>query len=354
MSFATSQLPKILESINDMFSDARQFRDTIEPVESFRAIAENQTFQLNPILKNESCQGYEVTWLTSCDVNATECTEESGSASCVIGGDELASAAKEYKVEKCLYSDFTVWDDDCKGKFSFEDKVAEGMAKSMQVLRRGLNQRAVAFLAANLQTPVYGGQGTIVGDAVYLNPNLWTPDLIAEFNLAAELTDILEPVFLSGKNLFTVRFNALYNQLNDDQRDQFAKLSHYANWYWDPKTVDNVTGENSTIIFDRASVGFLNKVHYANMAPLNQLDPANTHVWSMNDPQLVYMDGGVPTPVAYEVISQRKCRTRAGGIQDFGTSFRLNVRYEFITSPYGCNGDSGILHYVNAEAPQGE
>ena len=354
MSFATSQLPKILESINTMFSDARQFRDTIQPVESFRAIAENQTFQLNPILKNESCQGYEVTWLTDCNASATECDNESGSANCVIGGDELASASKEYKVEKCLYRDFTVWDDDCKGKFSFEDKVAEGMAKGMQVLRKALNSRAVAFLTANLQTPTFAGQGTISGDAIYLDPSLWTPDLVAEINLHAEINDILEPVILNGTNLFRVRFNAQYNALNDDQRDQLAKLSHYANWYWDPKTVDNVTAEASTIVFDRASVGFLNKVHYENPAPLNNLDANNTHTWSMNDPQLVYMDGGVPTPVRYEVISQRKCRTRAGGIQDFGTSFRMNVRYEFITSPYGCNGESGILHLVNGDVPQGE
>jgi hypothetical protein len=355
MSFATSQLPKILLSINEMFSDARQFRDTIEPVEAFRSIAENQTFQIDPILKNESCRALEVTWLTSCDMEATDCSAEEASGSCVIGGDEIASAAKEYKVEKCLYQDFTVWDDDCKGKFSFEDKAAEAMGKAMQVLRKGLNARAVAFLAANLQANNYTtGQGTVQGDLTYIDPALWTPDLIAELSLHAQLNDILEPIFLTGTNLWNARFNANYNNLNVDQKDQLAKFNHFSNWYWDPKTVDVTLASKSTIMFDRASVGFLNKINFDNAAPINQNDPNNTHVFHVNDPLLVYMDGGTPSPLRYEVITQRKCKTDAGSIQRFGTSFRLNARYEFITSPYGCNGESGVLQFVNAEAPDGE
>lgn len=354
MSFATSQLPKVLERITDMFSDARQFRDTIEPVESFRAIAENQTFQLAEILKNESCQAYEVTWLTNCDAEAVDCSAAVADASCAITGDELASASKDYKVEQCLRTSFTVWDDDCKGKFSFEDKVAEGIAKGMQTIRKSLNTRAVTFLSANLQANGFAGQGTIDGDQTYFADGLWTPDLIAELSLHAQMNDVLEPIFLTGANLWNARFNANYNNLNDDQRDQLAKFNHFSNWYWDPKTVDITLAQPSTLLFDRASVGFLNKVHYNNAAPQNQNDPLNTTVFHMSDPQLVFMDGGTPMAVRYDVVSQTKCKTLAKNIRKFGTTFEMNLSYEFITSPYGCNGTSGILQFVKGDVPASE
>lgn len=351
MAFETSQLPKVLKSIREMFEDARAFRDDSTPVESIRAIAENQTVSFDPIMVNESCRELEVTWLTRCGEEADDCADvgfDETSANCDITGNELDSNKKAYGPTGCLSDSFIVWDDDCKGKFSFEEKVAKGMVDVMKNIKKKLNAAGIAFLAANAQDNLYTGVGDVAGDITYIADGNWGPNMIAKLALVSEMNKIQNPVFLSGTNLWEAFFDARYNQLNSDGKDQIAKLNHFRNWYFDPLNVDITLSNPTTLMFDRGSVAFFSKNHYQNSAPMQKKD---TSVWNMPDPEISYRDGTSSQRMRYDVISQPMCKTTKSGIQQFGTAFKMILSYGLVLNPEDCDGNTGLLQFVKGDNP---
>ncbi len=356
VKFAASQLYPVLKKINEMWGDPRTARDLEQPIETARAIMENQLITLDPVLVGKSCRAFEVTWLKRCGIDAIDCADEeyddTSADDCTITGEELESAKAEYDAAGCLTDSFMVWDDDCKGLHSFEEKVARGLIECMKNIRKAVNLAAVSFLSANVQTNNYtGGLGVVDGDLTYFDPSLWNVDLIGEFQLNANLNKIRQPVFVSGTNLWNVFFNAMYNKSNDDQRDQGFKMDHFKRWYFDAETVDPTLGQPSTLMFDRGSVGFFSKNEFENNAPFNNNDKNNTFTYSMPDPSMTFMDDGTPKQARYDVITQVVCKTTKNGIPKFGRVFKLIFRYAYILSPEDCAGDTGLLHFVKGTAP---
>lgn len=355
-NFTASQLYPVLKKINEMWADARAYRDMQQPVEVAKAIMTNQNITLDPILINKSCRGFEVTWLKRCDKEAIDCADEEydvASEDCAIDGDELSDQKESYEPTGCLVDSFKVWDEDCKGLFTFEEKVARGFMECMKNIRKAVNLAGLSFLSSNVQDNDYTtGQGVVDGDTTYFDPTLWDPDLVSEFAITAQMNRLREPIFVSGTNLWNARFNANYNQANDDQKDQILKFNHFKRWYWDPETVDITLGQPTTLMFDRGSVGFFSKHEYANSAPFNNQDKNNTFTYSMMDPELKYMNNGTPTDVKYDVITQVICKTEKNGIMKFGRVFKVILRYSYILSPEDCAGNTGLLKFVKGTAPE--
>lgn len=337
-----------------MWADARNTRDLISQSDSLRAVAENQRVTLNPILINNSCRGYEVAWLTRCGKEAESCDDTAASESCDLSGDELSSAKATYEVTNCVHDSFTVWDDDCNGLFSYEEKVARGFMECEKNITAALNKAAISFLGASDQDSVFApGNGIIVpGVGTYYPEAEWDVSLMKHFAAVAMHNYIADPILLSGNNLWGAQFDARYNFLNDDQRDQAAKLGHFRNWYWDPINLDVTLGTDSTIMFDAGAVAFLTKHEYQNAAPMNMQDSKNTFVNSMPAMNLTYRDGNGSKPVMFDVLSQVVCKTLAGGILKFGRVFKVICRYEFLLSPEDCAGNSGIIQFIKGVAPE--
>lgn len=351
--FSSAQLYPIIEAANRMWEDPRQARDLMEPVEVIRAIAENQRVTLNEVLVNNSCQGFEVAWLKRCGVDAVDCSAEAASAGCELDGDELDADKKTYAATGCFSDSFTVWDDDCKGKFQFEEKVAFGSLKAMQTIEKKLNLAALAFLNANKHnnTHVAGGGTNSAGNGTYFASGSWTPELISVFAEIAMMNRIKSPVFVSGTNLWGVNFNANYNFSNADQKDQLLKMRHFKDWYWDPETVDPTLAKKATIMFDAGAVGFFTKNEFQNMAPIEKDAKNGTVVYCMPSKNLSYMNGGTAVPVKFDVYTQPTCKTAAKGVQKYGRTFKFMVQYGFMLSPEQCNDNTGIIEFVNGVAP---
>lgn len=342
----------ILESINKMWADARQYRDAETDIESVRAIAENQTIKLDQVMVNGDCRAYEVTWLKRCGSSATP-TGSLANASCQLSADEVDSDKKTYNIASGFQDKFMVWDDECKDKFAAEEKIAYALMDCFKNLKTKVNEAAVAFLEANLQENVYDyGLGTVDGDTTYLPPNLWTPDIIAEFALTAKMNKIKDVVTLSGTNLWNAIFNSAYNASNDNQRDQLRKFQHFKRWYQDPMSVDTLAGGKATYLWDRGLVAFYTKNDYAHESPRNNNDPLNTITYSMPDKELGFMNNGIWQPAKYDINSQVVCKTLANGTKRFGRIFQVLLHFNLITSPSDCAGDTGILKFMNGNAPE--
>jgi hypothetical protein len=351
--FSAAQLSQIVVAANTMWEDPRQARDLMEPIEVLRSIAENQKVSFNPVLVNNSCQGFKVAWLKRCGVDAVDCSAEAASAGCELEGDEIDADDKTYTSTGCFTDSFTVWDDDCKGLFDFEQKVAFGSLKAMQNIKKKLNTAALAFLNANKHdnSHIVTGGTNSAGNGTYFASGSWTPELISVFAEIAMMNRIKNPVFVSGTNLWGVNFNANYNFSNSDQKDQLLKMRHFKDWYWDPETVDVTLAKKATLMFDAGAVGFFTKNEFSNMAP-REVDTKNgTVVYAMPDKELAYMNGGSATPLMYDVYTQPVCKTAAKGVQKYGRVFKFMIQYGFILSPEQCNDNTGIIEFVNGTAP---
>lgn len=346
--FTTSQLYPVLESINRMWADPRSNRDMYEPTEVVRAIAENQKVTLNPVLINNSCVAYKVAWLTRCDTEATDISDDTASSSCALTGDEIDSNNATYEPSGTLSDSFTVWDDDCAGLFSFEDKVAKGMLDSQKNIKKKLNIAALNFLHANTDdnSHLVGNIENVASVGSYFPDSDWTPDLIAQMAEVAIMNRIKDPAFVTGSNLWGTKFNANYEFQNDDTKDRILKLNHFRDWYWDLETVDVTLGTKSTIMFDKGAVAAFGKNEYSWTAPKDMKDSLNTITYSMPDMELRYMNGGSAVPFRYDIESQVVCKTLAGGVKKWGRVFLLKLQYGFILSPEDCAGKAGILEFI--------
>lgn len=350
--FSNSQMYPIIEAASRMWDNSRHLIDQISEIESVRAIAENQRVNLNPVLINGSCVGYEIAWLKGTDITAAVIGDMSDE-DCKLTGPELESVKKTYGNTVGRHAEFTVWDDECKGVIEYAEKIAEGLMIAMKKIKDAINGEAVAFLNANLQANGYTtGVGTVSGTSTFIDPTLWNADIIGQLALIAQMNRISDVVTLTGTNLWVPMFNAPFNALNMDQKDQLAKLSYYKRWYADPFTVDQVVGSPATFLWDRGAIAFYTKNDYQNEAPKMNNDELNTITYNIPDKDLKFLDGGQLRPARYDVNSQVLCKTMANGRKRFGRVFQLLMNYQFISSPAPIVAtQTGILKVINGTAP---
>lgn len=356
--FTNSQLPIILALANEMWEDARKNRDAEIDVESVRAVAENQRVSFDPVLVSGKCRGYKATWLKRCGKEAIAFDDAQNGISgdeCTLNGDPIQDDKKEYAATHGYFDQFSVTDDDCNGKFAYEEKVAKGLQDCFKNILTRANASVVAFLAANLQNNAYAtGVGDVVGDLTYIDSEHWTPDLMGYFKLVQRLNKISNRVMLSGTNFFESYFNAGFENLNSNERDRIAKYNHFQKWYWDVENLDTVLGAPSTLMFDAGAVGMFTKNWYE-MTP-KQIAPNKT-IYSMALNDMFFRNGGSDSPFMFDIEVQEDCLQK--GVEQAGRmvkkeTWRVKMQYGLIYSPEDCGGNSGILQFVKGEAPEGE
>lgn len=349
--FSAAGLPAKLVRANAMWMDPRTNRDKYESTEVIRSITENQMVKLDEILVNGSCQGFEVTWLRRCGVTATDCTSTPASPNCELTGNEIEALKKQYQIASCAADTFTVWDDDCKGTFGFEEKVAESMADCVKNLEKKLNLAALTFLDANIHdnTHVVGNVTNVPGDGSYFPTANWTPEIVSQFAHIAILNRIKNPIFTSGSNLWHVQFNAQYNFANDNQKDQLLKLNHFKKWYWDLETVDVTLAEKPTFMFDQGACAFFTKNEFTNKSPMLHEGKTPTWTYCIPSPNLKINNDGKLEQVMYDVYCQPICKTIAQGVMRWGKVFKIMTRYGFAKSPEDCAGNTGIIKFKNGQ-----
>lgn len=345
--FSPSALPGIVAKADSMFADPRSNRELQAPLESAKALLENQTVKFDPILSGRQCIGVTAAWLKSCTDTSVDCSDtDFDLVDCSIVGAELESDNKLYQPNLCFRTTFSVSDTDCADIYSFQDKMAYSFSKKMLELDKKINAYMPAFLHANAMANRHTGTiGTISGTLVNIPAALWTPDLLADFHLATVFNEINNEVVLTGTAFANVMYNANFNALNSDQKDEMAKFSAFGNWYADPRVVDTVLGTKSLFVFDAGGYGFFNTNEYTNDVPYNQLDAANTTTFRMASKNLKYRDGNVLKPVYYDITWQRTC-TLMNGLRRWVNQVEITFRGGLFLGPEDCTGGSGILEYI--------
>jgi hypothetical protein len=351
--FSASYLGDILVKQQEMWANPRSLNQLNEYTETAQAILSNQMVRWLPIMENgRKCIGVKATWLKDCDDTVTDCSSGNNLSNCDISGHEIESDSKLYPENLCIRDSFKVMDDECKDQYEAQEKIAFAMIRSKQKIQKKLNTKIISFLDANITANLFTGTyGDIDGTETYFAPSYWTQDIIAEFDLTNVMNKIRTPIVLNGSNLRTAVFNAQFNQLNSDQKDQAAKFGHMK-MYWDLLNIDTTVGSKATYLVDAGGVGFFNLNNYMNTAPEQTNDNQNSVVWHETSPNLSYMNGNAEQPLKFDITMLRKC-TVIGSQRLWGYHYEVQLRGGLHLGPPGCGGatDTGILKIINGTAP---
>lgn len=352
MAFTASHLGDVVLRQGEMWANPRSERRLIKDVTA-KTLMGNQQVRFDPVLTGNRCIGVKTHWLTLCAAS-TLVGFGSGSdiSTCDISGNPIESESKTYTPNFWAKDSFIVWDDECKDAYTTVEKTAKAMLEKKLGIENKLNEFLVAQLEANLMANAFltadseqGGTYTS-GTKTFSYPAAkWVPDLMAELAVMANRNLITNPLYLHGTNLFQLNWNAGFNSLNDNQRDQLAKLSAL-NHYWDMPTIDPISGTKTTYIIDPGGYGFFCKNEFTNTAPERRAD--DTYTWVENSNNYSYLDGGVSTPLKYDITMKEKCTTTTVSgrvVRRWGKVYEIALAGGFIFNPMGCGktDDTGIL-----------
>lgn len=343
--FTLSEMPDVLIKIDELFADPRNKRELEHPLESAKSVLENQMVSFLPVMVGNKCVGIKAAWLKSCNETVDTCAN-TALADCDIGGVQIESDQKDFTVNNCLRNSFAVYDDQCKDKFDVAEKMAYAFAVKTLEIEKMLNNTIISYLSAQATANLYTGTyGSIVATQTGFDADQYVPDLLAEMDITADFNDIRNPILLSGTLLKNAVYNAGFNNLNDDQKDQIAKFNAW-NLYFDPRNIDTTQGEPTMFMFDAGSLAFFSKNEFDNLAPMNMMDGSNTHVFRMPSRRLQYRDGNAMKPVTFDVYTQKKCTVTASGVRRWGTHVEIILNFGLHVGPLDCNDGSGILEFV--------
>jgi hypothetical protein len=348
--FTASTMATVILKQEEMFADPRSNRELQYPLESAKALLENQLvrFDKATVLKDRKCVQVKATFLKACRDNTEDLTdEENDLADCEFDGEQIESDAVTFEANKAWRERFVVWDDDCNDTYTFEDKMAYALAVGTLNLEKRISTDVLAFLHASAMANRYTGTyGTIAGTVTNFPANEWVPDLLAEMDITATFNEIKNPILLTGTNFRNAIYNAQYNFANLDQKDQKLKFDAWR-WYSDPRTVDSTIGAKATIMFDAGAAAFWAKNEFTNLAP--QTLAQDTIGFALPSRNLKYRDGNTMVDVMFDVYMKRDCKIVQVGprkVRRYGTFVEIMSTYGIQLGPEDCDGGSGVLEFV--------
>lgn len=346
--FSASQLPDVVVKQSEIWADPVQRRIYDQPVNSAKAVMENQNVRFEPLVSKDTnnCIGVKVVWLNVCDGEVIDMSDENNHLeNCNVTGEETFSESLVTEPNVFLKRTFFVSDARCKDAFAAQQIIAELMLRNKQMLEVEFNKKVIATLAANAMANAdIDSTGMINGTVTeYPAEKFQTPELMAEFALAAERNKIKNPIALSGSNFYHAVFNSQYNRLDDDKRNEAAKFGTL-NWYWDTLHLDQLLNPaRSTFVFDSGGIAVYGLNNYQSLNPTD----IKADLWGWKEPtnNLRYRDGGREVPLYVDVTMQRSCDVRNGRDRVNGWAFELQLRAAIALGPEGCDGETGILQF---------
>lgn len=332
-NFTCADLVKITVAIDRVWKDNQTNADFISYAETINIIKKRQTAELRDLENSEKDETVKIYWATDCNTSLDDCDDD-----CEVGGPELEARCKEYTLDICKKAGFTVREKTFrKSNLTREEVVAKGMIKRMKELDEFLAQAMVAKLNAFAGVNQFGGIGTVdsSGDT-YLAPSFWTVDLMSYFQQVAIMNKLSGAYMLHGNNLWNVNWQAKFNNLNQDQKDQLAKLMSMQH-EWDPFNVDTVNNPlKVSYMITSGAVAFVNKAYYPT-TPVEYLGAGQLR-WSVQSKAL--------PGVFYDVVYTNRCLNN-----EIYHDYTLYVTAGIFDNPYGCNEDvTGILRFICGNA----
>lgn len=346
-TLTAAALTAIYYSAESLFADGQKKADYIAEVNAANAIIENTTAKINVLDQNNKVREAKIYWNKKTTTTITDCAETPIDL-CALTGDESDADGKTYAISECTSAGFVVDDALYAGSnLNANEVFADNLLKTMKALDEAIAQKVIAkvdsFSSANLHTGGVGCPG-VVTPAVswaqtYIEPSLWTPELMAYFLQAARINKFSNPFLLDGDNLYTQVFRALNNASNADGSGAAAMIKKMK-YYEDVVNMATVNGsDKKTYMIERGTVAFSSYSLWAKNGMSNPLNHGagqfKFSIPSKNIPGLVY-----------DVYTKDEC---SGEYEKHTVTLKAN--YDVFNGPAAVNGSTGVLEFLCGACP---
>lgn len=321
--FTRSELLKIKLKAEQMWSDSRLQADFAPEAEAARAVRANQTASMPELLQRDKDRKITVTWINACGIVAEDCE-----TNCGLTEDELEAGSKDYEIDTCKKSGFSV---DAEKSRTNAYEVQEIAARGQLMAIKALDEFwAVQVLA---KAKAYAGVNVAPAPYTYDNTNKTTnvPDasynvkMIANLLQQARLNKMGNPYFIDNGTLYLEWLNAQLDSGNLDGKGDATRIAQLK-LYFDQFNFPKAGLAEDTFMISPGAMALFTR---------NRNPDAMTYVagkinqWRYTVPSLV-LPG-----VSYDAYQELACKTVNGKSHDYYT-WRFETNGIVPLNPEGC------------------
>lgn len=343
-NFTASASPQILEQLEMMFPRPTMVEAEFNhPVNTFKALAENQTFRAEERLINGRCEGVRAWFLKGNTDEASE-TNPSSLDCTTPDGTQLETSYKDYDNQYPITYTARIDDGKCDNEITFAYESAKALQHAMLKIRKKANEKFINLLAGNLQANQYAGVADYItagtGNRLVADRDRFNYEMLAELALLAENNRLENYLVISGRNFWVDKYLADARRATTDKNDQ-ARIFGNFKIYWDTRNIDAELGYPATFILNPDVLAFWNTT-FSTPTP-KQLDE-NRWAFTIQDPELMWSKNGTLVPIRYEVEYEKVCVGRTSLTEmKFTHTYFVRLLYGLDIAPAGVNGETGIL-----------
>jgi len=302
-----------------------QYKPNIEVLKALQTI---QTAKLQPLEDSEKDREMSVYW-----INTFGIVDEADLEDCEFGTNKASTNKKDYALDIKRKSDFKVSESDLISNIvDWQEIVAKAFLRADKQLAEYLALQAVANLNAFAGPNELGtnGKGVVSGNETYIAPAYWDAKLMSYFERVAIANDFVNPILISGQNLYEPFRNAQFDAGNADGKGDANRFGSMK-VYFDLRNIDSVNENQVTYMVDMGSIAMAWKTYY------------NSFI-SYKDEDRYKMMSNAFTSLAYDVHYKNNCGTN----ERVDHLFKLKMRAGIFNNPAGGSTEenTGVLKFV--------
>lgn len=345
-TLTAAALTAIYYSAESLFADGQKKADYVAEVNAAKAVIENTTAKINVLDSNNKVREAKIYWNKKTTTTITDCAAAPIDL-CALTGDQSDADGKTFNIEECTSAGFVVDDALYAGSnLNANEVFADNMLKTMKALDEAITQKIIAkidsFSSPNLFEGGIGCPGVVSPESwaqTFIEPSLWTPELMAYFLQVSRINKFASPFLLDGDNLYTQFFRAMNNASNADgsgAKSMMDKIKYYEDMV-NMAVVNGAT--RKTFMIERGTLAFSSYALWAKNGMSNPLNHGagqfKFSVPSKNIPGLVY-----------DVYTKEEC---SGAYEKHTVT--LKAQYDVFNGPAAVDGSTGVLEFICGACP---
>lgn len=319
--FSKSQLLAIRNKAEAMWKDSRLEAEFKPYSDTAKAVLENQTARFPELANRDKDRTAVVTFINACGIEAKDCEPN-----CDLGGDELESGSKEFEIDLCKMTEFSIDAEKSRtNEYEVQEIAARGLAMATKALDEWWSRQTILKLKS------FAGVNVAPAPFTY-DPVDKSTDVPAEnFNLGivanliqqAYLNKMGNPYFINNGSLWLEWFN---KQL--DAADTKANAARLAllRMYFDQMNFAQAGVAEDLFMVSPGAIAMMTK----------NRNPDVPNVVGGKIQQTRYTIPSISLPgVKYDAYYSLECKVIGGKSHDFH-SWRFETNGGIWLNPEGC------------------
>lgn len=339
MALTCAILTESFVKAEEMFMDSAKNQDYKANVVAANAIVENTTAKVDVVNDDQKKRVAKIYWNSLCAPTVITTTPDY----CDFGGDKPNSECKTYEILKKASSEFSIDEADYKNSnLDFALAYADSLMKTMKAVDEKIAQVVVSTIDSFSSVNKFEG-GIGCSDATglfattFIEPSLWTPDVIGYFIQAGIMNKFANPFLLDGSNLFQHAWKATQNAGNADgkgAKTMFDQIKYYSDLF----NVEAVSPKK-TFMIDRGAVAFAARPIWEGFSATSPKKGAgDLYKYSEKSKNI--------TGLTYDIYVKETCSNEYSKYDVL-----VVANYDIFNGPSSCDSATGVIEFKCGACP---